>query len=481
MTIHIQCPQCSATYEVSEDRAGQSGKCRCGALIPIPAAHEAPSQSGSSQQTPEAPTGATLALTCGKCGQVYNLGQDAFAMTTSGALDGFAAATVLSDGAKSDNRDDPDLVDSCDWSDLNRAAFYRNEIAKIRSSIESDSSRWWQCRKCGEPQQYQQRNLTSAGAAAPQGRDEVTDQADTTTCEHAKVTERTIQAKGESLDEAKADLGARIPKGFYLASQRVLCDGAEKTIREVADTAEKAYSRAESQVPHGAKVIRREVVRQPRTRTVVLSAKDQAKAREKAENACANDGRLLSLTLTARGKRGFLGVGREPNVYEAQVVDLAIVHVATKAIARVTGCVVDEPPMELLYPEEQRYYPVAPVETMLVLCDSNVPAEAWLDLAKSALKSALDVRKLVPSAALECCPVTYHTANGDTAANKIVFGECTKRGLNGVIISTFEASVLSIEFSYLVAVLTTVPSGKEWRVMLANDQASVALRDRGRS
>lgn len=114
----------------------------------------------SSQKTALHP----LALTCEKCGQLYNLGQDSFAMTTSGALDGFSVFTVMPDGTQSDNLEDPDLVDSCDWSGLNKADFYRNEIAKICSSIDSGRSRWWQCRKCSQAQQYQQDKATSAGS-----------------------------------------------------------------------------------------------------------------------------------------------------------------------------------------------------------------------------------------------------------------------------------------------------------------------------
>ena len=36
MTIDIKCPRCETTYHVKDDRAGQTGKCKCGECIVIP-------------------------------------------------------------------------------------------------------------------------------------------------------------------------------------------------------------------------------------------------------------------------------------------------------------------------------------------------------------------------------------------------------------------------------------------------------------
>ena len=36
--LRITCSECGATYEVPDDRAGQTGKCRCGNLIPVQSA-----------------------------------------------------------------------------------------------------------------------------------------------------------------------------------------------------------------------------------------------------------------------------------------------------------------------------------------------------------------------------------------------------------------------------------------------------------
>lgn len=101
----------------------------------------------------------TICLTCAQCGKAYRLGDDAFALTTSGSLNGFTALTVISAGPRSDNREDPDLIDSCDWNTLRRADFYRGEIISICSAVMGGGSRWWKCRKCGEVQTYEPRDV----------------------------------------------------------------------------------------------------------------------------------------------------------------------------------------------------------------------------------------------------------------------------------------------------------------------------------
>ena len=42
MSIQIQCDKCQATYVVSDDKAGKTGKCRCGNDIPVPMPTSAP-------------------------------------------------------------------------------------------------------------------------------------------------------------------------------------------------------------------------------------------------------------------------------------------------------------------------------------------------------------------------------------------------------------------------------------------------------
>jgi len=292
MAIYLQC-KCGKRLRAEREHAGRRAKCpACGVTIEIPKV--TPRESVAPEQAPRLAQ-RTLTLTCEKCSQLYNLGQDAFALTTSGLLDSFAAVTVLSDGTKSDNRADPDLMDSCDWGSLKRADFYRNEIGKICSSTASGRSPWWQCRKCGHSQQYQQ----------------------------------------------KQD---------------------------------------------------------------------------------------------------------------------------------------DQAPLQLLYVEEHKYYPVAPVEVMVVLCDANFP-ESLLDMLAEKL---IDVAKYAPCGeVLRNCAVKYHTATGDKNAMELVFREAASRNLNAVSVGIFEGSAFALRFSFLLAVLTTVPSGKEPHIIHAGEKAAVVLKERG--
>ncbi len=123
---------------------------------PCPSSITGKSEGKTAAAIPVAPA---LTCVCYKCGQVYKLGEDAVVITTGLVLSRFVAVTVLSAGPKPDNRDDPDLVGSCDWEtlELEQPEGYRecrSAVARIRSCLSSGHRRWWKCNKCGQTQQY---------------------------------------------------------------------------------------------------------------------------------------------------------------------------------------------------------------------------------------------------------------------------------------------------------------------------------------
>ncbi len=72
MAIRIQCSSCGRAYEVSDDRAGQTGRCSCGNLTPIPT--DATLPPGTGPQTDEsAPGPAVVATKKCVCGERTNV------------------------------------------------------------------------------------------------------------------------------------------------------------------------------------------------------------------------------------------------------------------------------------------------------------------------------------------------------------------------------------------------------------------------
>lgn len=58
MSIHIKCGGCGLEYDVPESRGGQTGRCRCGRIIPVPSAFEPVDQPTAIAEAAEA-TGST--------------------------------------------------------------------------------------------------------------------------------------------------------------------------------------------------------------------------------------------------------------------------------------------------------------------------------------------------------------------------------------------------------------------------------------
>jgi hypothetical protein len=53
MAIKIKCPKCGTEYNVRDERAGQTGRCKCGNLISIPSAAETSEDSTVTQRSSE--------------------------------------------------------------------------------------------------------------------------------------------------------------------------------------------------------------------------------------------------------------------------------------------------------------------------------------------------------------------------------------------------------------------------------------------
>jgi hypothetical protein len=139
-----------------------------------------------------------------------------------------------------------------------------------------------------------------------------------------------IEAKGNTLEEARAWGLSRIPDGLEWLSEKILSDGKPQTQQYSAETIEAAFSKAESHLPNIAKITQKQVVKEPSNRKINVLAEDEAKARQQAQN-----NNILQVRLINSGKKGFLGIGAKPNEYEIEVKDLAVVSITYTAPVRI--------------------------------------------------------------------------------------------------------------------------------------------------
>ncbi len=68
MTLSVRCPKCKAVHRVGDEMAGKRAKCRCGAVLIVPAAQQAPAQPRSESAPTEVQQG-SIVVRCPGCGK----------------------------------------------------------------------------------------------------------------------------------------------------------------------------------------------------------------------------------------------------------------------------------------------------------------------------------------------------------------------------------------------------------------------------
>jgi hypothetical protein len=112
--------------------------------------------------------------------------------------------------------------------------------------------------------------------------------------------------------------------------------GKSTTVRAVADTLEEAFAQALDKVPDNAAVLEKKEVVAPDLKTITVEALDEhaasLRAQSRATSELGHDATVKSLALTITGRQGFLGVGKKPNQYEAEILRKAVVEVVYRII-----------------------------------------------------------------------------------------------------------------------------------------------------
>ncbi len=146
----------------------------------------------------------------------------------------------------------------------------------------------------------------------------------------------------DSLQDARNQAVSRIPKGFHLQFESVVCDGKPVTLKETAETAASAFALARARVPSGAHVVAEKEIKASEIVTFRLSAESEESARREAGTKTDKTSVIQTVSLAIPGKKGFLGIGRTANQYDIHILKKAVVEVTYKQEAKIVVTVADQ-------------------------------------------------------------------------------------------------------------------------------------------
>ena len=156
---------------------------------------------------------------------------------------------------------------------------------------------------------------------------------------------QTFEIEADTIVEAKRQANRKRPQAPHLFSEEIVSDdGKNKTIKGVADTIEKAFKEAQKKAPADAKIIEKTVISSPAQKVFTVEAFEEQGARAEAMRKVNDTMILKSLTLKIQGKKGFLTIGKKPNVYKVQALQRAVIKLIYKQKVKIRVKMITEIP-----------------------------------------------------------------------------------------------------------------------------------------
>lgn len=141
------------------------------------------------------------------------------------------------------------------------------------------------------------------------------------------IIEQTITIAAHTLEEARELAKEQLPPGLTVLEERVDTEGVVSAVRAAAPTTEAAFALALRNVPAGMRVIAQEERTAVERTRQPLQAHSEEQARALLQERLDRTQVLESLELAQAGKKGVLGIGRQPSEYEAVILQQAVVEV----------------------------------------------------------------------------------------------------------------------------------------------------------
>ena len=149
---------------------------------------------------------------------------------------------------------------------------------------------------------------------------------------------QTIDVEAVSLEEARNQMMLQAPEGLQVLSETILSDGQPKFVGGYGVTMDAAFASAEKDLPPAAFDVERKEVSFPEQTSISVEANDEHSARYEVERDLPKwRAEIKSLTLAAAGRKGFLGIGKKPNRYEAEVFRPAYAEISYKLKAKISA------------------------------------------------------------------------------------------------------------------------------------------------
>jgi hypothetical protein len=154
------------------------------------------------------------------------------------------------------------------------------------------------------------------------------------------TAKRDITVDADSLAAAREMINAQTPAGFQVIHEVIVSQGGPRTISAEGYTEDSAFHHAEKKVPEGSVVTDKTVIVPPEIKTVLVMAFDDVTARSMALTHFSGGPKVFRIRTLSRGRKGFLGVGRQPNQYSVDVsIQKASIEIKYLARARVRATV----------------------------------------------------------------------------------------------------------------------------------------------
>lgn len=147
----------------------------------------------------------------------------------------------------------------------------------------------------------------------------------------------TIEIEADSIQEINELRKSRIPEGVHILSEKIISDGKLNTVETIAETIELAYAKANEVIPTGSIVNEQKILIEPTVlEAITIEAINEHDARIEVKNKIGNTQIVKSLDLVVAGKKGFLGIGKKPNTYRAEIFQPAVLESNYKEKAKVS-------------------------------------------------------------------------------------------------------------------------------------------------
>jgi hypothetical protein len=135
-----------------------------------------------------------------------------------------------------------------------------------------------------------------------------------------------IIIEADTKQHAKELVKLKIPKGWAIRWEEIKDYGIPKTHRCIADSLDEAFNKAQEKIK-GLKIEKSKVLSNPEFKRMNIQSFNEEELKNEVKRLCGNYAIIKSHKIITIGRKGFLGLGKEPNNYEVEIFIQAVVQI----------------------------------------------------------------------------------------------------------------------------------------------------------